>query len=88
ARYNEYDLVPSSQLSIDMKFGAALFVAALLVACCVDPAAAACDRVINTVCATNVAANLRCLDFGGGGLFCSGTCVNAKPCCKRCPPIG
>ncbi|KAH7698467.1 hypothetical protein AAVH_34439, partial [Aphelenchoides avenae] len=95
-----------------MKVIAALFVAAVFVACSVDGAndkpqkqdsgsgasvqvgdyvlsiaraAAACDYVINTVCTINLGGYDACLNFGGGGLFCNGTCVNRKPCCKRCP---
>ncbi|KAH7676033.1 hypothetical protein AAVH_42058 [Aphelenchoides avenae] len=49
-------------------------------------AAATCSgTVYNTVCATWQAANEYCLNLGGGGLFCSGTCTNNKPCCTRCP---
>ncbi|KAH7716832.1 hypothetical protein AAVH_15781 [Aphelenchoides avenae] len=95
-----------------MKFSAALFVAAVLVACSVGladakpqkqdsgsgasvqvgdyvlsiaKAAAACDRVINTVCATNTAGLDSCLNYGGGGIYCTGQCVNNKPCCQKCP---
>ncbi|KAH7704114.1 hypothetical protein AAVH_28697 [Aphelenchoides avenae] len=112
ARHDEYKPVPSVQLSIDMKVGAALFVSAIVVVCVVNVAngephkqdsgsgasvqvgdyilsiaraAAACDYVINTVCTINLGAYDACLNFGGGGLFCNGTCVNRKPCCKRCP---